>query len=33
MGEMVCRIVYLLKEKVFGLGCIKWLLVDGDEVV
>ncbi|KAK4200972.1 mono-functional DNA-alkylating methyl methanesulfonate N-term-domain-containing protein [Triangularia verruculosa] len=33
MGEMVRRIAYSPKEKVFGLGCIKRSLVDGDEVV
>ncbi|KAK4173705.1 mono-functional DNA-alkylating methyl methanesulfonate N-term-domain-containing protein [Triangularia setosa] len=33
MGEMVRRIAYSPKEKVFGLGCIKRSLVDGDEIV
>ncbi|KAK0744925.1 mono-functional DNA-alkylating methyl methanesulfonate N-term-domain-containing protein [Apiosordaria backusii] len=33
LGEMVRRIAYSSKEKVFGLGCIKRSLVDGDEIV
>ncbi|KAL2126924.1 hypothetical protein VTI74DRAFT_11601 [Chaetomium olivicolor] len=33
MGEMVRRIAYSPKEKVFGLGCIKRDLINGEEVV
>lgn len=33
MGEMVRRIAYSPKEKVFGLGCIRRDLVGGEEVV
>lgn len=33
MGEMVRRIAYSPKEKVFGLGCIKTELIDGEEIV
>ncbi len=33
MGEMVRRIAYSAKEKVFGLGCIKRELVAGEEIV
>ncbi|KAK4150603.1 hypothetical protein C8A00DRAFT_36810 [Chaetomidium leptoderma] len=33
MGEMVRRIAYSPKEKVFGLGCIRRDLVNGEEVV
>ena len=33
MGEMVRRIAYSPKEKVFGLGCIKRELVAGEELV
>ncbi|KAL2015684.1 hypothetical protein VTK56DRAFT_5019 [Thermocarpiscus australiensis] len=33
MGEMVRRIAYSPKEKVFGLGCIKRELVRGEEIV
>ncbi|AEO66386.1 uncharacterized protein THITE_2114471 [Thermothielavioides terrestris NRRL 8126] len=33
MGEMVRRIAYSPREKVFGLGCIKRDLVAGEEVV
>lgn len=33
MGETIRRIAYSPTEKVFGLGCIKRNLVDGDEVV
>ncbi|KAK3935797.1 DNA damage-binding protein 1 [Diplogelasinospora grovesii] len=33
MGEMVRRIAYSPAEKVFGLGCIKRELVDGEETV
>lgn len=33
MGEMIRRIAYSPKEKVFGLGCISRRLVDGEEIV
>jgi DNA damage-binding protein 1 len=33
MGEMVRRIAYSPKEKVFGLGCIRRELVAGEEIV
>lgn len=33
MKKMVRRIAYSAKEKVFGLGCIKRDLVDGEEIV
>ena len=33
MGEMVRRIAYSAKEKVFGLGCIRRELVGGEETV
>lgn len=32
-GEMIRRISYSPKEKVFGLGCIKRDIVDGEEVI
>ncbi|KAK3318984.1 mono-functional DNA-alkylating methyl methanesulfonate N-term-domain-containing protein [Apodospora peruviana] len=33
MGEMVRRIAYSPSEKVFGLGCIKRELVNGEEII
>ncbi|KAK4189483.1 mono-functional DNA-alkylating methyl methanesulfonate N-term-domain-containing protein [Podospora australis] len=33
MGESVRRIAYSPKERVFGLGCIKREIIDGEEIV